>query len=128
VSILSSAPFTWANRTLPKRLLGLRLGSSIYEIDLEKELEVTEIKSNDELEETLLIEVRVSGSSKKLVIMEKTERVENRSNDLIALMKRRIGQKAAITISLKGLGLSFIDETPQELLFLSLHELHLSLF
>lgn len=128
MSILSSAPFTWANRTLPKRLLGLRLGSSIYEIDLEKELEVTEIKSNDELEETLLIEVRVSGSSKKLVIMEKTERVENRSNDLIALMKRRIGQKAAITISLKGLGLSFIDETPQELLFLSLHELHLSLF
>jgi hypothetical protein len=128
VSILSSAPFTWANRTLPKRLLGLRLGSSIYEIDLEKELEVTEIKSNDELEETLLIEVRVSGSSKKLVIMEKTERVESRSNDLIALMKRRIGQKAAITISLKGLGLSFIDETPQELLFLSLHELHLSLF
>ena len=128
MSILSSAPFTWANRTLPKRLLGLRLGSSIYEIDLEKELEVTEIKSNDELEETLLIEVRVSGSSKKLVIMEKTERVESRSNDLIALMKRRIGQKAAITISLKGLGLSFIDETPQELLFLSLHELHLSLF
>jgi hypothetical protein len=70
----------------------------------------------------------VSGSSKKLVIMEKTERVENRSNDLIALMKRRIGQKVAITISLKGLGLSFIDETPQELLFLSLHELNLSLF
>ena len=70
----------------------------------------------------------MSGSSKKLVIMENTERVENRSNDLIALMKRRIGQKAAITISLKGLGLSFIDETPQELLFLSLHELHLSLF
>ena len=128
MSALSSAPFTWANRTLPKRLLGLRLGSSIYEIDLEKELEVTEIKSNDELEETLLIEVRVSGSSKKLVIMEKTERVESRSNDLIALMKRRIGQKAAITISLKGLGLSFIDETPQELLFLSLHELNLSLF
>ena len=76
---------------MPKLLLGLRLGSSIYEIDLEKELEVTEIKSNDELEETLLIEVRVSGSSKKLVIMEKTERVESRSNDLIALMKRRIG-------------------------------------
>jgi len=70
----------------------------------------------------------VSGSSKKLVIMEKTERVENRPNDLIALMKRRIGQKVEITISLKGLGLSFIDETPQELLFLSLHELNLSLF
>ena len=70
----------------------------------------------------------MSGSSKKLVIMEKTERVENRPNDLIALMKRRIGQKVEITISLKGLGLSFIDETPQELLFLSLHELNLSLF
>jgi hypothetical protein len=70
----------------------------------------------------------VSGSSKKLVIMEKIERVENRPNDLIALMKRRIGQKVAITISLKGLGLSFIDETPQELLFLSMHELNLSLF
>ena len=72
--------------------------------------------------------MRVSGSSKKLVIMEKTERVENRPNDLIALMKRRIGQKVAITISLKGLGLSFIDETPQELLFLSMYELNLSLF
>lgn len=70
----------------------------------------------------------MSGSSKKLVIMEKIERVENRPNDLIALMKRRIGQKVAITISLKGLGLSFIDETPQELLFLSMHELNLSLF
>ena len=70
----------------------------------------------------------MSGSSKKLVIMEKTERVENRPNDLIALMKRRIGQKVEITISLKGLGLSFIDETPQELLFLSLYELNLSLF
>jgi hypothetical protein len=80
------------------------------------------------LEEFLLIEVRVSGSSKKLVVMEKTERVENRPNDLIALMKRRIGQKLAITLSLKGLGLSFIDETPQELLFLSLHDLNLSLF
>lgn len=72
--------------------------------------------------------MRVSGSSKKLVVMEKTERVENRPNDLIALMKRRIGQKLAITLSLKGLGLSFIDETPQELLFLSLHDLNLSLF
>ena len=80
------------------------------------------------MEEFLLIEVRVSGSSKKLVVMEKTERVENRPNDLIALMKRRIGQKLAITLSLKGLGLSFIDETPQELLFLSLHDLNLSLF
>ena len=76
----------------------------------------------------MLIEVRVSGSSKKLVIMEKTERVENRPNHLIALIKRRIGQKLAITLSLKGLGLSFIDETPQELLFLSLHDLNLSLF
>jgi hypothetical protein len=76
----------------------------------------------------LLIEVRVSGSSKKLVVMEKTERVENRPNHLIALIKRRIGQKLAITLSLKGLGLSFIDETPQELLFLSLHDLNLSLF
>jgi hypothetical protein len=72
--------------------------------------------------------VRVSGSSKKLVVMEKTERVENRPNHLIALIKRRIGQKLAITLSLKGLGLSFIDETPQELLFLSLHDLNLSLF
>jgi hypothetical protein len=60
--------------------------------------------------------------------MEKTERVENRPNHLIALIKRRIGQKLAITLSLKGLGLSFIDETPQELLFLSLHDLNLSLF
>jgi len=76
----------------------------------------------------LLIEVRVSGSSKKLVVMEKTKRVENRPNHLIALIKRRIGQKLAITLSLKGLGLSFIDETPQELLFLSLHDLNLSLF
>ena len=76
----------------------------------------------------MLIEVRVSGSSKKLVVMEKTERVENRPNHLIALIKRRIGQKLAITLSLKGLGLSFIDETPQELLFLSLHDLNLSLF
>ena len=72
--------------------------------------------------------MRVSGSSKKLVVMEKTERVENRPNNLIALMKRRIGQKLAITLSLKGLGLSFIDETPQELLFLSLHDLNLSLY
>ena len=76
----------------------------------------------------MLIEVRVSGSSKKLVVMEKTKRVENRPNHLIALIKRRIGQKLAITLSLKGLGLSFIDETPQELLFLSLHDLNLSLF
>jgi hypothetical protein len=70
----------------------------------------------------------VSGSSKKLVVMEKTKRVENRPNHLLALIKRRIGQKLAITLSLKGLGLSFIDETPQELLFLSLHDLNLSLF
>ena len=76
----------------------------------------------------MLIEVRVSGSSKKLVVMEKTKRVENRPNHLLALIKRRIGQKLAITLSLKGLGLSFIDETPQELLFLSLHDLNLSLF
>lgn len=70
----------------------------------------------------------MSGSSKKLVVTEKTERVENTTNDLIALMKRRIGQKLAITLSLKGLGLSFIDETPQELLFFSLHEISLSLY
>ncbi len=72
--------------------------------------------------------MRVSGSSKKLVVMEKSERAESRTNNLIALMKRRIGQKLAITLSLKGLGLSFIDETPQELLYLSLHEVNLSLF
>ena len=95
---------------------------------MEKELEVTEIKSTEDPDDSFLIEVRVSGSSKKLIIMEKIERKEDKSNSLMGLMKRRIGQKMAVTLSLKGLGLSFIDETPRELLYLSLHELSLSLY
>jgi|LauGreDrversion4_2_1035121.scaffolds.fasta_scaffold117138_2 hypothetical protein len=83
---------------LPKRLLGIKLGSSLQEVDLDKELELTEIKGDniglgagEGVEESLLIEVRVSGSSKKLWIREKEDRRDNKGNNLIGLMKRRIG-------------------------------------
>jgi hypothetical protein len=59
----SNLPFAWFNRTMPKRLLGIKLGTSIQEIDLEKALEVTEIKSADG-NHRYTIEVRVSGNSK----------------------------------------------------------------
>lgn len=90
-------------------------------------MEPTVFKANDETD-AFLIEVRVTGSSKKMIIQDRDEGLLNKNNNLISLLKRRIGQKSGINISLKGIGLSFIDEKPQELLFLTIQDINLSFF
>jgi len=42
-------------------------------------------------------------------------------------MKRRFYSKLNIDLELKGIGLSFIDDKPSELLFLSLYQIEIEL-
>ena len=101
----------------------MRVGDSIQEINLEKALEKTEIKSIQGSDK-LYIEVTVSGRSKKLSIFTDTPKRQNIEEEgmneddfkkaiyLTRLMKKLIGQHLAISLSISGLGLSFIDESP----------------
>jgi hypothetical protein len=44
------------------------------------------------------------------------------------MIKKLIWHKKSIKFKLKGIGLSFIDETPQELLYFTFHGLKLSFY
>jgi hypothetical protein len=116
-------------------LIGVKIGDGhIQEIDLDKALSPIEIVTRDEIR--LVFEVRVTGSSKKLIISKPEDNLQQKAKSQTkpgllyfeSLLKKLNGQKLAIELKLRGIGLSFIDESPQELLFMTLYGIKLSYY
>ena len=89
-------------------------------------MKITEIKIKGNLYH---IEVKVAGNAKRLKITNVKEDHERKIKAayLYDMMMRYQASQLNLDISLKGLGLSFVDEKPKELLYLSIYNPHLSL-
>ena len=122
--------YAWNKRTEGNRLLAIKLGGvsgCLQHINIDKAVKKFEVKTPNQ--QVYLIEVKIVGSVKKVKISEKTESLGEfvKAKYLQELLKKYYGQKINLGLDLKGVGISFIDETPEELLFLSLYEIKVQL-
>ena len=122
----TTVPFVWSDRTCQGRRLGLRIGSTTKELNIDKETPKIVVQVG---QERYSVEVSVTGNAKKIKISAVDAARESRKQALFlqSLLKRCMLQQLSVGVRLEGLGLSFIDDKPAELLFLSLFDLRLEL-
>eukprot|EP00347_Sterkiella_histriomuscorum_P017164 403350423 len=122
-----TVPYVWQDRTLPNRLLAIKIGNSLKEINIDQGMQKLIFSASNQMRYN--VEINVSGNAKKIKISSINDEKESfkKAIYLQNLLKRQTLSSLSINLDLRGIGLSFIDEKPVELLFLSLFGINIDL-
>jgi hypothetical protein len=125
-------PFTWSYRLNQTKSLAVKLGTQLHKVQVDNDMTNGEYTSSEG--QKFMIEVQVTGNSKKVLISEVSKKGgknnakqgedrERKDITLQRIFKRALGNVMSTKLDIRGLTISFVDEKPQEILLLTLYDI-----
>lgn len=128
---LVTQPFAWASMLNQNKQLAVKIGTQIHRINIDKAMGKTEIQTGTQL---YVVEIRVTANAKRIRIGYRDNKSGTSNNKrvqaeyLTNLLKKTQGREMMVSVDMRGMSLSFVDEKPQELLLLTIYDVRVRLF